>query len=475
MNSTEIPIETNITKNPLATEPIGTLLRRFAVPAIISLVISALYNIVDQIFIGHGVGILGNAATNIAFPLSTICIAAALLIGIGTAANFNLEHGRGNNESAGKFAANGFVLLVIFGAIIAALAAIFIKDLLILFGSTEEIYPFAYEYVSIVNIGLPFVIFTAGSSHIIRADGSPSYSMFIMLVGAVINTILDPIFIFVCKWGMFGAALATIIGQFVSAVIAFFYLFRFKLLKFKLSMFKFDPKKIGRIFSLGVGPAVNQAAITIIVIILNNVMRTYGEKSIYGSEIPLAVVGVVSKVNIIYLAIVVGISQGCQPIVGYNYGAKIYDRVLKTYKLAIILVFIISIISFLVFQIFPRQITSLFGSGDELYFDFAKNYFRIFMCMTWANAMQPISSGFFTSIGRTLKGIILSLSRHIFFLMPLVLILPTYLGLDGILYAGPIADGAAALVCAILIIGEIHKITKLKENSTLSLQQNCNP
>ncbi|MDR0697202.1 MAG: MATE family efflux transporter [Christensenellaceae bacterium] len=464
MENLRITNEINAKQNPLGTEPIGRLLKRFAMPAIISLVISALYNIVDQIFIGHGVGILGNAATNIAFPLSTICISAALLIGIGTAANFNLEHGRGNKESAAQFAANGFLLLVIFGTVITIIASVFIKDLLILFGSTDDIYPYAYDYVSIVNIGMPFLIFTAGASHIIRADGSPTYSMIIMLVGAVINTILDPIFIFVCKWGMFGAALATIIGQFVSAVIAFLYIFRFKLLKFKLSMFIPAWSKIKRIFSLGVAPAVNQAAITIVVIALNNIMRTYGATSIYGSDIPLAVVGVVSKVNIIYIAIVVGISQGCQPIIGYNYGAKTYDRVLKTYRLAIIWTFIISIIAFLVFQIFPRQITSLFGSGDELYYKFATSYFRIFMCMTWANALQPLSSGFFTSIGRTGKGVVLSLSRHIFFLLPLLLILPPYLGLDGILYSGPIADGAAALICVILIIGEIRKIAKQRND-----------
>ena len=444
--------------NPLAEEKIGRLIARFAVPAIISMLVSSLYNIVDQIFIGQGVGMLGNAATNIAFPVSIICTATALLLGIGSASNYNLEAGAGRNDRAAEIAGNGLAMLVICGVVIGAVVLIFLNPLLHLFGVTKEILSYAQDYTGFTAIGIPFLILTTGGNHLIRADRSPTYSMTCMLTGAILNTILDPLFIFVCHWGIKGAAAATVIGQVVSGLMVIYYFSKKRKMELKRSMFLPKAGYLKMIVSLGMASCINQIAMAIVQITMNNTLRYYGAQSMYGSEIPLACVGVISKVNMVFMAIAIGIAQGCQPIWGFNYGAHNYDRVREAYKKAFAICIVLGVVFFGCFQLFPRQIVSIFGSGSEAYFHFAKRYFRIFMFVTFLNGIQPMSSAFFTSIGKSKLGIVVSLTRQIIFLLPLILIFPLFMGIDGVMYAGPIADGAAALVAIIFAEREMKAL-----------------
>ena len=443
--------------NPLATERIEKLIAKFAIPAIISMLVSSLYNIVDQIFIGQGVGMLGNAATNIAFPISIICTATALLLGIGSASNFNLKSGAGESEEASKIVGTGLAMLVICGVIIAVVVLFFLDPLLQLFGVTPDVLPYAQDYTGITAFGIPFLILTTGGNHLIRADRSPTYSMACMLTGAIINTILDPLFIFGFHWGIKGAAWATIIGQIISGILVIVYFLRFRKLELNWSMLRPKGKYLRAIVSLGMASCINQIAMAIVQIVMNNTLRHYGAESMYGTDIPLACVGVISKVNMVFMAICIGISQGCQPIWGFNYGAGQYDRVKQTYKKAFQISLTIGIIFFLCFQLFPRQLVSIFGTGSEEYFRFAERYFRIFMFMTFINGIQPMSSGFFTSIGKAKLGIVVSLTRQIIFLLPLILIFPLFMGIDGVMYAGPIADGAAAVVAIGYSVRELKK------------------
>ena len=375
-------------QNPLATQKVSSLILKFTIPAIISMMVSSLYNIVDQIFIGQGVGMLGNAATNIAFPVNIICTAVALLLGIGSASNFNLKSGAGQTEVAKNYAGNGLTMLVVCGVIITAVTLGFL--------TTEEVLPYAIDYTGITAIGVPFLTLTTGGCHLVRADRSPSFSMACMLTGAIINTILDPLFIFAFHWGIKGAAWATVLGQVVSGVMILIYFWKFS--KMQLTRHHLMPhmKYLGEITALGMASGINQVAMAIIQITMNNTLRKYGAVSDYGADIPIACAGIISKVNMIFMSIGIGISQGCQPIFGFNYGAEKFDRVRETYKKAAWAAIISGIVFFACFQIFPRQIIALFGGGNEAYYRFAERYFRIFMFMTFINGIQPMSSGFFT-------------------------------------------------------------------------------
>ena len=443
------------TKNPLAEEKIGKLIARFAIPAIISMLVSSLYNIVDQIFIGQGVGMLGNAATNIAFPVSIICTATALLLGIGSASNYNLETGKGNVEEANKIAGTGLGLLFICGVIIAAIALLFLNPLLYLFGVTPDVLPYAQDYTFITAFGIPFLVSTTGGTHLIRADRSPTYCM---LVGAIINTILDPLFIFTFNWGIKGAAWATVIGQFVSGLLVIIYFVKFRKMELRFSMLRPRVKYMKAIAALGMASCINQIAMAIVQITMNNTLRHYGEMSVYGTDIPLACVGIISKVNMVFMAICIGISQGSQPIWGFNYGAKKYDRVRQAYRYSVTACTVIATIFFFCFQIFPHQIVGIFGTGSDLYFQFAERYLKIFMFMTFANGIQPVSSGFFTSIGMAKLGIVMSLTRQVIFLLPLIIIFPLFMGIDGVMYAGPIADAAAFVLAIVFARRELGKM-----------------
>ncbi|BFL46485.1 MATE family efflux transporter [Lactonifactor longoviformis] len=453
--------------NPLGYQKESKLLINFAVPCIISMLVTALYNIVDQIFIGQGVGMLGNAATNIAFPLSTTCTAIALLLGIGGASNFSLELGAEEEKRAARSAGNAMVLMAIFGLTLFVLVTIFLTPMLKFFGATSDVLPYAQTYTRITSIGFPFLIANTAISKLILADGSPKYSMMSMLVGAVINTILDPIFIFGLDMGMAGAALATIIGQIISFCISLRYVFHFRHVKLTRESFHLSQFCCRHIFALGASACFNQIAMTIVQIVMNNTLSYYGAQSVYGGEIPLACAGIITKVNMVFMAIIIGISQGTQPIVGFNYGARKYGRVKKTYLQAVCTATVLSFLAFLCFQIFPRQIISIFGEGSEMYYTFSERYFRIFMFLVIVNGIQPVTSNFFTSIGKSRLGIFMSLTRQIIFLLPLIIIFPLFMGIDGVMYAGPIADAAAAIVCGVFLVRELKELTQ-KQNQTLA-------
>lgn len=452
--------------NPLAVAPVSRLMVKFAVPSIVGMLVSALYNIIDQLFIGKGVGVLGNSATNIAFPFSTMCVAVALLLGIGGASCFNLAMGRGDTKRAGYFAGNAFSMLIISGIVISIITFIFLTPLLKLFGSTDSILPYAQDYVFVSAFGFPFLILTTGGGHIIRADGSPNMTMACNLAGAVINTILDALFVLVFDWGMKGAALATVIGQIVSAIIVIVYMRKFKTVKLTADHFKPHWATVQRIASIGMASCFNQLAIMIVQIVLNNSLKHYGELSVYGTDEPIAVAGIVMKVNMIVFSIVIGLAQGTQPIESYNYGAKTYSRVRSAYILALTVGAVISVIAFVCFQLFPRQILALFGTGTDTYFDFGTKFFRIFLFFTWLNCIQPISSTFFTSIGKPVKGIFLSLTRQIIFFVPILIILPIFMGIDGILYTGCVADLLSGIIAIIMTVFEFKDMKGLEKNDT---------
>lgn len=322
-------MNSSTTDNPLGYKKESTLLINFAIPCIISMLVTALYNIVDQIFIGQGIGMLGNAATNIAFPLSTTCTAISLLLGIGSATNFSLHLGAGEKHLSEKYAGNGIFLMAVCGTALFLITTIFLTPMLKFFGATTDVLPYAKAYTRITAFGFPFLIANTGMSKLILADGNPRYSMTSMLVGAIVNTILDPIFIFIFNMGMTGAALATITGQIISFCISLRYMFHFKNIKLSGDSFNIKWCYCKNILILGASACFNQIAMTIVQIVMNNTLSRYGAQSIYGGDIPLACAGIITKVNMIFMSFVIGISQGTQPVIGFNYGARKYKRVKK--------------------------------------------------------------------------------------------------------------------------------------------------
>ena len=445
-------------KNPLGYEGIPALLRKFAVPSIIAMLVSSLYNVVDQIFIGRGVGMLGNGATNAAFPLTTICMAITLTIGIGTASRFSLYLGKGEEERAAETVGCGICMMLGFGIIYAIVIEIFLKDMLVAFGATKDVLPYAIDYTRITAIGMPFIVIMNGMSNLARADGSPRYSMTTMIIGAVINTILDPIMISGMSLGVAGAAWATVIGQVISCVYALMYLKHLKRIKLLRSHLRVSLREMFTTATMGMSNGLTQVAITFVQIVMNRSLVKYGAMSVYGENIPLAASGIVMKVNSIVLAVIIGITQGMQPIVGFNYGARQYDRVRQVYKLAIKCELAITIVAFAVFQLFPQQVLSIFGTdkGDQtLYFEFAAKFMRTFLMLLPLTGIQMISSNFFAAIGKPIKGAVLSLTRQVIFLIPLVLILSHFFGLTGIMAAAPISDLTAFILVMLFIVREM--------------------
>ena len=404
---------------------------------------------------------LGNAATNVAFPVTTIATALALLLGIGGASNYNLEMGAGREKKASGIAGTALSSLVISGVILAVIVLVFLKPLLILFGATTDVMLYAVDYTGITAFGLPFYILSVGGNHVVRADRSPTYSMTCIMIGAVINTILDPTLIFGFHMGIAGAAWATVIGQVVSGIMVILYLRKFKTVKLTKEKLRPHSHYIGRIVSLGMAPFFNQVSMMVVQIVMNNVLIRYGAKSSYGSDIPLACAGIITKINMIFFAINIGISQGLQPIISYNYGARKLDRVREAYLKAAISATIISTVSFICFQLFPRQIIGIFGSESEAYFRFAEKFFRIFLFCTFINGLQPITANFFTAIGKANRGIFLSLTRQVIFLLPLMIILPIFFGIEGVMFSAPIADGFAAVCAITFAVKELKSFQKL--------------
>jgi len=450
-------------ENPLGTKPIGKLMLQFAIPAIVALMISAIYNLVDQIYIGFAIGMLGIAATNIAFPLVTIGAAIALLLGVGGAANFSLRLGEGKKEEANRFVGSALSLIAISGTIMGVIVLIFVNPIIYAFGVTETVRPLAFTYMRITSLGIPFTVFTTGACYLIRADGSPRYAMICSMVGAVVNLVFDPITAFVFGWGIAGIAWATTVGQIISAIIALYYFVKkSKYMLVKKEYLRPKAQLAKKICALGVASSANQILMATVQIALNNIMRYYGALSVYGSDIPLSCVGAIMKFTVLFFAMTVGIGHGCNPIYGFNYGAKNYDRVKTTLRLAITSASIISITVFLAFQIFPRQLMFIFGEDDPLYLVFAERYMRTYLFMIFASGLQPIMFSFFSSIGKATRGLMISLTRQGFFLLPLLVVLPIFFGLDGAIYAGPIADAAAAVLSVFLVVTEVRKINALQ-------------
>ena len=421
------------TNNPLGVQPVNRLLSQFAIPSIISMLVGSLYNIVDQFFIGQRVGELGNAATNIAFPLSTSCLALALLIGIGGSSAFNLAMGSGHEKRAVNIMGNAVVLLAGSGLVLSIITLLFLKPLLLFFGSPKAVLPYAMEYTKITAFGFPFLLLSTGGGHLIRADGRPRITMLCNLVGAVLNTILDALFVFGLNLGMSGAALATIIGQIVSGALAIGYLMHGKTVTIHRENLRIKWENVTRIASLGMAPCSNQVAMMVVQIIMNQSLKHYGSHSIYGENIPIACAGIITKVNMIFMSFVIGLSQGLQPIASFNYGAGKKGRVKEAYIKAVSIGAVLAVIAFFMFQFFPRQIISIFGDGSELYYQFAIRYFHVFLFFTFVNFMQPITSNFFTAIGKPKVGSFLALTRQILFLLPLILLFPLFLEIDGIM------------------------------------------
>lgn len=452
--------------NPLATEKISHLIIRYSLPAIISGLVSAIYNMVDQIFLGWGVGDLGMAATNVAFPFTTICMAMALLFGIGGASRMSLSLGKGDKECSKNTAGNTLLLLLISGSLIALVSLVFLEPLLTLFGATAPIMPYAKPYTLITAIGMPFLVFSMGASHLIRADGDPTFAMITVLSGAIFNIIADPLFLFGLGMGIEGIALATTLGQMLSSGLALYYLLRkARIISLKKHYFRLKASLIKAIAFIGAAACFNQLAMTVVQIVLNNLMTYYGGLSSYGSELPLAVVGAVSKIGMLFMVVIIGVAQGSQPIIGFNYGAGNYGRVIETYKKALTGVILYAIPVFLSFQLFPTQILSIFGSGNEAFYEFGSRYMRIYMMMLILIPVQGLTSNFFTAIGKSFRGLLMSLSRQILFLLPLLFLFTRQWGLDGILYSAPIADIASFIVTLVFISRELKVIYRMSNQS----------
>lgn len=457
--------------NPLGVEPVSKLMVKFAVPSIIAMLVGSLYNIVDQLFIGQKIGPLGNAATNVAFPMSTACIALSLLFGIGGASCFNLALGRGQKEKAGYYMGNAVVMLGISGVVLCIIAVLFLEPLLKLFGAPDDVMPYAQEYVRITAFGFPFLLLTTGGGHLIRADGSPRMTMFCNLSGAIINTILDAIFVLVFEWGMTGAALATVIGQVFSGIVVIVYLSHAKTVKLQKDHLRIRFTYTFEVMSIGMASFFNQIAMMVVQIVLNNSLKHYGALSVYGESIPIACSGIVMKVCQVFFSVVIGIGQGTQPIESYNYGARRYDRVRQAYRIALLAGGSISVLSFILFQTLPRPILGLFGDGSPEYFQFGVRFFSIYVFFICINFLQPITSTFFTSIGKPIKGVFLSLTRQIIFLLPLIFILPRFMGIDGIVFAGPIADFLAAIATITMAALEFRNMRKLENKEAQAIER----
>ena len=449
----------NKANSELGSAPLMPLIARYAVPSIISMLVGALYNLTDQIFIGHVVGVVGNAASNVVFPMTTLSTALGMLLGIGTAANFNISQGAGRLEDARKYVYTGLSVTALIGVLTGLLVYLFRGGIIDLCGASPSgnVFPYAMEYLSISALGLPFYIFASAAATTIRADGSPRYSMLFNIVGAVLNVGLDWLFMYPLGWGIKGAAAATVISQFVTFVLAMLYFTRFKAFDMHLREIGISLRHMKDSLNAGVPSFINQLLLMTTNIVLNNMLEKYGALSNYGADIPLAVSGVAQKTNMIMISFAVGIAQGCQPIWGYNLGAKNYQRVKGTYWRAFAAAFAIGVVFFAALQLFPRQIVSIFGTGSDLYFEFAEKYLKVYMMFVFFQNIQPVTVTYFSATDNARQGLLVSLSRQGLFLIPLLIILPRYMGIHGILAASPISDALAFIVSVSMVLASFRK------------------
>ncbi|MEE1039731.1 MAG: MATE family efflux transporter [Lachnospiraceae bacterium] len=447
------------TVNPLGTAPVGRLLLQYAIPSIISTLIASLYNMVDQMFIGQRIGFLGNAATTVAYPLTFLCGAMTLLFSNGSSVNFNICNGRGEKDEALHFAGAGLTLLAAEGIFTAALVLLFTPWFVNLFGATDQVYPYALTYMKLVAPGLPFLALTSGGTLLIRSDGSPRYALICSMSGVALNFVLDYLFLFPMNMGIAGAALATVMGQVLSALMVAAYMLHFRTGRLRREHFAVSGSRFRQITSIGAAGSLNQAAMLVMNLVLNSSLRYYGSQSVYGGSEALAAAGVVTKVNFLFYSTIIGCSIGGQPIMGFNFGARNYERVKQTAYLVFTYAFVIGAVETACFWLFPGQILRLFGDSAGGYQAFALRYMHEFMLLIILAGVLPVAMNAMVSIRQPLKGVIISLSKQLV-LIVLLLILPRFLGIDGILIAGPVADLMVAIAAFIVIRSAFSRLGK---------------
>lgn len=450
-----------IATNPLATERISKLLPKYAIPSIISLLIGSLYNIVDQIFIGHGVGYLGNCATSILFPLTVIGLAIALLLGDGIAAHLSLCQGRNQTQNFDLCLGNGLILGTLLSILYMIFFFLFTDQLLTVFGATDVTISYAKEYGVVIFMGMPFYVLSNLLSSVIRADGSPQFSLLTMLTGAIFNIIFDPVLIFGFNMGVLGAAIATILGQIISCILALIYLRKSKTFRLNRKSFRFRPGSTLQALPLGISSFLTQAAIVLTSGVSNMLLVKYGAVSEFGSDIPVAVMGIVMKVFAIVISIAIGLAVGAQPILGFNYAAGNYKRVKETFKLITGLVAVVAIIATIIFEFFPTLIIRIFGDGEPAYIKFAILDFRIYLSCILFTCFQKISGVFLQALGKPVQSIIVSITRDLLFQFPLMLILSGSFGIMGLLYSAPAADILAFIIALIFIAIQMKNLDKM--------------
>ncbi len=447
------------TKNPLGYQPIGKLLRSFALPAIISCLVNSVYNIVDQIFIGQGVGYLGNAATTIAFPIMTVVAGFATLIGTGGSAYAALKLGEKKEEAAQKTLNNVLVLSLILSAAIMVISLIALDPMLRMLGATDASLPYAHDYAFVILLGTPFSIISIALSNMARTDGSPRLSMYSILIGAVLNTVLDPIYIFVFHWGVTGAAIATITSQLISTVVLVVYFSRRgKSMQFNKKQMKLSGRICKMTFTLGISSFVTMVVSCVMQVVMNNTLVYYGDQSPVGGDVALSAMGIVMKVAMILASACIGIGIGAQPILGFNRGAKQPKRIKQTYVMAAWISTAVVTIACILCQLFPEQILSLFGSENANFTAFAVKAMHIALIGIFCSGFQIVSTSYFQATGQPLKATILSMLRQLLLLIPMMLIMPLFFGLDGVLFAFPIADIGSAIIVALFMVYEMKKL-----------------
>ncbi len=447
-------------RNPLETEPLAKLLAKYSVPTALTLMVNYIYNIVDQIFVGQGVGITGMAAINIAFPLSILVNAVSLFLGDGCAANVSLCLGRREQENANRVFGQAVTWIIISGMSLALLCGIFAPHIVTLFGTTDTAYEESLTYMRVIALGIPFQLICPAFTAMIRADGSPKYTMRCMMAGAAVNIILDPVFIFGLKMGVAGAGIATVVGEMAAGILCLLYLRKLQSVQIQKALLRPTWTITRMIMKLGFPSLLTQSLTALVQIVLNNLMRVYGETSIYGSDMALSVYGMMMKVYQIAHSMFVGVSSAIQPINGYNFGAKNYSRVRQTYRLATGIAVLISAAWWLVYMVFSRQIAELFVADNPLYFDCAQHCFRLYMMAFFLYGVHMTTASFFQGIGKPMQSLLISLVRQGVLLIPLALIMSRAIGLDGALLAAPAADTVTFLLCAILARKEFRRWEK---------------
>lgn len=455
----------------LEEEKISKLLLKFSVPCVMGLLISAFYNIVDQIFIGNStLGYLGNAATGVSFPVICIANAFAWCVGDGAASYLSICAGRKDTDSAHKSVGTGITVTLLISIVLMLICEVAAVPLMSLFGASNQTLDLAVTYFRIVAAFFPFYLLLNVMNSMIRADGSPGFAMKAMVMGAIINIILDPIFIFLLKWGIAGAAWATAIGQVVSFAICAIYFFKPKSFRLKKSSFVPNLPILSKMINLGAATFITQISIVAVTLVCNMTLARYGALSKYGPDIPISVFSIQTKVYTIVLNIVTGIVLGGQPIFGYNYGAKRMDRVREAYKIVFRATLITGITATIIFQLWPKEVVGIFGSGNELYQEFAVKTFRIYLSLVTVTCLVKMTAVFFQSIGKSKYAVMASVIRDIVCFTPLAIILPSVLegaevgtGINRILYAAPISDLVAIVVILILTISFFHKLNKETE------------